>query len=478
MSTVLNFLKGTPIIFLGNVVASGLVFITRLTAANLLTPNQYGILVLGVTVLNLSALFFQLGQTKGLAREIPRNDHIPALYLSSIFVTFALGLVCILTILYFDHTFSIISNQYNDVILIFMSFGLFHAKFNLSISTLRGLSITESKVALQLLNRSLIIILVISGIRWSAEQGAILGWCVAVLLSMCVSIYYTSKLLDLSFEDLNIDTIRTESPQLLKFSIPLLLATASWRLMRELDNLFLVGLSSVSDLGVYDVAFTLSIGLLLFLRSFGYLFLPQMSEYHNQSKIESVRELYSQTTKILVILTMPVYAFTVLYSKSLLTILVGPDYSDGYLVLIILMTAFFTHVLVGLNKEMLTAMGKTRFIFATMFIFLMLNVILNIYLIPKFKITGAAVATATSYIGVNIVMSLWLYIKSKINPASDFPWKTIILSAIMYSIIWYYVEFSSIILAFFVGTTFFIITLSASVIVGDISLKRIKNMPI
>jgi O-antigen/teichoic acid export membrane protein len=108
----------------------------------------------------------------------------------------------------------------------------------------------------------------------------------------------------------------------------------------------------------------------------------------------------------------------ILFPKIILTILFPDNYVDGYLVLVILAIAYFISSLAMTSKLVLATMKKTRFIFSVVLIGAILNIILNIILIPKYSILGASIATAISTILVAILFNVYSYKVTKINPFS------------------------------------------------------------
>lgn len=69
------------------------------------------------------------------------------------------------------------------------------------------------------------------------------------------------------------------------------------------------------------------------------------------------------------------------------------------------------HVLLGLNGLSLVVIKESGFVMYSTLISAMVNVVLNVMLIPTYGIEGAAIATAISYFVTNVLNSFRLYQK-------------------------------------------------------------------
>ena len=79
----------------------------------------------------------------------------------------------------------------------------------------------------------------------------------------------------------------------------------------------------------------------------------------------------------------------------------------GATALRILAFGYIIHVVMGFNGATLIAMGKTQIMGISSIFVILLNSILNFFLIPKLGINGVALSTSISYIVVNIIFSLF-----------------------------------------------------------------------
>ena len=98
----------------------------------------------------------------------------------------------------------------------------------------------------------------------------------------------------------------------------------------------------------------------------------------------------------------------------------GESYLAGVLPFKILLVGVLFYTLAQVNNSVISGIGKPKVVTKIIFLVAALNIILNLLLIPTYKLTGAATATAISYI-----VALILSIKQMIKFVSlKVPWMT------------------------------------------------------
>ena len=121
--------------------------------------------------------------------------------------------------------------------------------------------------------------------------------------------------------------------------------------------------------------------------------------YLNPKKISN--ELYYKRTKKLLMTTLLVSVFialvTTLFSKYLITIIFGAKFYAALPVLYIYAWSSIGAALTSVTHQILLTENLTRYVVKVTFFGMITNVLLNIVLIPKYGMSGAAFATLISY---------------------------------------------------------------------------------
>ena len=416
-----QLLRGSALIFVGNLIGLGSSFGTRLIAANHLGSSDYGLIVLGLTLINVTALVVLVGLPQGVARQISRSENKAQVFFSSLLIAGpAAVLTAILSVLFADRV-SMIFNEptFVPVLVVFAVTLPFFVLVKLFVGGIRGVEHARGKVMVQdIFGKGVLLIAIgIGSFLGVGVVGIALSWVVTFVVTAAVAVYVLynhTTLLDV--RSLSVRETSTTSYSLITFSLPLMFAGAASLLLNEMDNLFLGFFHSSAAVGVYDAAFTLARMLLIFLLGFAFLFLPAFSRLDEAGDRQKMDRLYKIVVKWVTFLTFPMFISLVFFPDYFISLLFGTDFVDGGLALVIVSVGLFSSVLLGMNGNALMAIGETRLILRANVVALAVNIVLNAALVPAFGITGAAVATSISVILVDSYRSYYLYSLSGIHP--------------------------------------------------------------
>ena len=120
-----------------------------------------------------------------------------------------------------------------------------------------------------------------------------------------------------------------------------------------------------------------------------------MSQLHGKGDFREMSRLYKLVSRWLLTFSIPISLVFILYPVKVM-LLFGPDYMDSASVLVLLTIATFVQTAFGAAGPVLSMSGYTRLVLWNSLGVFILNLVLNIILIPKFGIMGAAWATLIS----------------------------------------------------------------------------------
>lgn len=430
---------GAAIVLAGTVVGLGLGFLARAVPARLLGPGEYGFLVLGFTVVNTLLVLVNLGLPAGVARNLPRCSSLKdkrGIVYSAVSITLPAAFVIMFLLLSQAETIAV--EFFDDpelapVIAVFAPVLPFLALQNLANSTFQGHKRAKEKVLISnVITPALRLVLVtVAILAGFGLLGASAGWMIGIALTAS----YAAYLLYREFPFLRSGSFTPHHRMLLAFSLPLMISGAMITVLNQADNLLLGYFLESSDVGVYDAAFTVGKMVIAVQGAFAFLFLPVFSSLHVDGERREMKRLYAIVTKWQVSLTLPVYLVILLFPDTLLSFLFGQEYSIGGIAMSILATGFFAHVMAGLCGRALIALGYTRTVMWGNLGNGVLNLILNVLLIPLLGVTGAAVASAVSYVAFNSSFVYVLYRKTGILPFTRALARPLVFSMISISLV-------------------------------------------
>ena len=116
---------------------------------------------------------------------------------------------------------------------------------------------------------------------------------------------------------------------------------------------------------------------------------------------DEVRRIYAAATGWVVRLSLPAFVALLVFPDELLR-LFGPDFAAGAAVTVILALGQLVNAATGPCGTLLNMSGRVALNMADNLAALVLNVLLNLWLIPAYGIVGAAVAWAVSLAAVNV----------------------------------------------------------------------------
>jgi len=240
--------------------------------------------------------------------------------------------------------------------------------------------------------------LIVAWMTGSADANGALGaYFVAVVAVAAWCVHYARRLeIDLS----PILVADSESGwacqrELLAFSSTMIFVSAMNFLMRKVDILMAGIFLESAEVGIYRIAATISVFAAFFLQASNAVFSAVISELFDAGRRALLQRTYTAITKWVVVLTLPVVVSFWTYPTAIVGFF-GPEYTDGALALRILSAGTFVTVAVGSTSYMLIMGNREKLQLVNNTLVATLNVGLNWWLIPRFGITGAAMATAMS----------------------------------------------------------------------------------
>ena len=192
---------------------------------------------------------------------------------------------------------------------------------------------------------------------------------------------------------------------LLKISIPLMFAQSVQFIMAWTDKLMLGAMTTTEDVGIYHTAFKLSMFAAVALMSINSIAAPKFAEMFGKDDMEGLKKVVHQSTKMIFWTSVPLVTIFFIFPEFFLG-LFGEEFKIGVAAFIFLSCGRLISSFSGSVGNVLQMTGNQN-IYAKILLFgAILNVTLNLILIPKYGINGAAIASMSSLIVWNLSMVL------------------------------------------------------------------------
>ncbi len=190
------------------------------------------------------------------------------------------------------------------------------------------------------------------------------------------------------------------------------LGNISNRAYTSLDIIVLGWFVSSGLIGIYSVAWSITIFLNIFGSSLEGTLFPEMSKDATAHGTESVRSLTEEALRYSGVFTIPGLVGSILVGDRLLAIY-GPSFTKGGSVLTVLVGAGLLYVYLRQLRNTLNAIDRPDLAFRVNGAFIAVNFVLNVALVAAFGWLGAAVATLSSAF-VAAALAYW-YVRTTIG---------------------------------------------------------------
>ena len=161
---------------------------------------------------------------------------------------------------------------------------------------------------------------------------------------------------------------------------------------------------------------------------------PRFAELFAVDDRRGANVIYRATTAWLIVLTWPLYLLAVIYGPEVLSIF-GHSYRAGHLVMIILGLTMLVATACGQVDMVLITTGRSSWSLANGLTAVVVNVGLDLLLIPRYGITGAAIAWAAAIIVTNLTPLIQLAISVRLHPFGRGSFIAIGLAAVSFAVI-------------------------------------------
>jgi len=427
--SLVKITKGAGIAFIGSLVGLFFAFIARVLVARYGTEAEYGVFSLVFVILSICATVAALGLDQGVPRSIAyargRNDSerirklIPSSVQWGLIAGISLGIILFLT------SEILATRIFHDVALAFplkicaLGIPCFSLK-NVFVSIFRGFDDIKPTVYFQNVLRPLLFPLfllpvILLDLPFLDVYYAYLG---SLVLSCVALIFYAIKRLPVP---IGLGTRLSANPvarELLLFCLPLLGVAVLHLIIAWTDSLMLGALKTSTDVGLYNAAHPLAQFISTPVATMALIYMPVASGLSAEGSMPEMRRNFRLLTKWLCAATLPLFLVLFLFPETVVSFLFGAGYLPAATALKILSIGYIITNFFGPNGATLTALGEVRFIMWATLATAVLNVGLNVILIPPFGIVGAAIASVAAMALANLVGYWKLYSLAKAQPLS------------------------------------------------------------
>ncbi len=406
---------------------------------NLLTPSEYGLYTISLAVLSFLCILFS--DWIGLAglrffRQNQLNNQIPK-YLS----TLVLILISNLTVMYvlcfifrhkFYEYFNISPKAFIFLLILIIPVALRALLFQVLRAQIKPGSFTVSTIINQVLT-IVFAVLIIKYLHLGA-MSILLGMSISITIIDIMLIFQTDILSYLRSELPNLKMIKT----LFVYGIPISVASISLWVINQSNKFITTHYHGLEHAGFVGVAYNMTFPLLMTL--FAIITIAAYPRIINlyEDKID-VRPVISRMTGYFLMISVPVVVIICVYAKDVLYLFANHQYLDAYIILPYFALSALFLSLTDYTTIQYHLANRTYILTMLKILSATVGLVLNIFLIKKFGLTGAGIAVLSS--------NILYFILTVIVTLPDLEWKIpykkishISICFIPSAIIWYFLQ--------------------------------------
>ncbi|WP_348653163.1 flippase [uncultured Sulfurimonas sp.] len=395
-----KYISNTAWLFAEKVLRIGMGLFITVWMARYLGPEQFGMLNYAISFTALFGILSSLGLNTLATRELLTNPQDSQYIMGTSFLLSFVGAIVLLPIAVFSVSVVRPDNELIFIMVLIISSTFFFKSF--SVIKYWFESHVQAKYSVIVEALLVFISAFIKGTLIYLEAPLVaFAWAVlveSILMAFGLIAMYLSK----SNKIFSWKVSFEKSKYLLKKAYPLILAGGVYVFFTRIDQVMLGSMVGDESVGIYAVAVRLSEGWIFVPGIIAISFFPAMLNARKKDY-----SLYLQRTQhllnLMVLLGVLVAIGTTFIASPLVNLIFGQHYEESSLVLVIHIWGMVFTAISIISFRYFLSEGLQIYSFYRAFVGLILNIVLNYFLIPIYGAVGAAIATAISQ-----MVAVWL----------------------------------------------------------------------
>ena len=251
-----------------------------------------------------------------------------------------------------------------------------------------------------------------TGLVWLAQLLApsatllVLAWVAPYAAALVVMALWVRRLMRAARRSGPRGGIRRPTRQISRefwsFAAPRALSRVFSVVLQRFDILLVGALRGLEDAAVYTVASRFLIVGLMFVQAIQQVMAPKISELLAREDTERATVMYRTTTAWLTAVSWPMYLMSAVFAEVLLSVF-GPGYARGEPVVVILCLTMLVATSCGPVDTVLLMGGRSSLSLINTGLALAVNIGLDLWLVPRYGITGAALGWMAAILVNNLL---------------------------------------------------------------------------
>jgi O-antigen/teichoic acid export membrane protein len=421
-------IRGSSLMLIGRAIAMGVNFVVQVLIVRYLTKTDYGAFAYALALVDLGQTVATFGLDRTVTRFLSIDDearNYDRLFGTLAFVIAAVGGLGLAVVLVVDGLQALVPGgligdvQASTLLVILIILAPIQAEDSiltgvLSVFASPGSIFVRRFILAPGLKLAVVGLLVLGGagvdfLAWGYVVAGLIG--IAVYAVLLGRLFWVRGL----WAHLRLRSLDIPIREILVFTIPLLTTDLVYIVLNASDAILLGLFRGTTDVAAFRVIVPAAGLNLLVFSSFSLLAVPAAARLFARNDREGVRDLYWQTAVWMAVISFPLFALTFSLAGDLTRVLYGQRYEGSAIYLAMLSFGYYFNTALGFNGLTLRVYGALRPIVAVNVAAVLLNLGLNLALIPVFGPLGAAIGTTTTLVVHNILKQVALQMRTGIS---------------------------------------------------------------
>ena len=414
--------KSSLLYFGGKGAGSVLQFLYQVILARVIGAEFLGIYYIGLAVSNILRSCFTFGLDHTIRHFVPRAkgpDEINTLTSGasqiSLYISISTSIFLIVFFYFYgEHIFKI--DNVSSILTLFICAAIFLSLMTIRLASMQGQKIIWPSILIEEISlpaSRILIFLILFALGYKLF-GAIAAYLIASITSF-ILVYNAYRNCTPKAESHS--KSYPSHKKLISFSWPISISIIVNTLMIWVGTLILGKFNPSKDVAIYAVSARIVTFFGLFFVAVTTIIAPVASEYFHLNKQKELKDLLKTITFYLLGITLPIMLIIGLYPQAVLNIF-GAEFQKGSLCLRILLIGQLINLLIGSSGMLLIMCGRQKTLTKIVIFSSIISISLHLFLIPRWGIVGAAIASAISFSIFNLILLFFLYSLHKIHPFS------------------------------------------------------------
>jgi O-antigen/teichoic acid export membrane protein len=409
-------LRGSSLLLAGRLLSVAINFGAQVMIVRYLSKTDYGAFAYALTLVAMGESIAALGLDKAVSRFLPiyeEEKSYDKLFGTMLLVAgtiLSLGLAVVLLVFGFRGVLGDSLGDNGDtitILLILIVLAPIQAFDDLLMGTFAVFSRPRAIFFRKyVLGPGFRLVAVVAVIATSGDvEGLAIGYVVAGAAGIGLYTWLLARTLraDGLLAHLRIRALELPWREIYGFALPLLAVDLLFVVMNTANVVMLGAFGTATDVADYRVVQPAAHLNLLVMTSFTLLFTPLAARLFARGDRAGIEDLYWRSAVWIAVCSFPIFALTFASSGPLTTAMFGDRYASSGPILALLSLGYYFSAALGFNGLTLRVFGLVKYTVVISLLAAVLNVALNLFLIPAYGATGAGIATCATFIVHNLL---------------------------------------------------------------------------